>query len=142
MGDHEGGVLRVPARRNQVVLVVPRCLDAVTAARRQLVAAAREAGVGEVDGLRAVASELVANAIVHGGGEPIVRLTLEPRSLLVEVADEAPRGLTFFGASDDAGWGMGLRIVDAVAEEWGMVPETSHKVVWARVRRDEGGPRR
>lgn len=93
----------------------------------------------EVDGdlaydAQLVASEFVTNAVVHGGEEVMLEMHLDGRSLVVAVCDgsgvmPAPRE-----ATDNDESGRGLRIVSALAENWGVdsVPG-GHKRVWARM---------
>ncbi len=57
--------------------------------------------------------ELVNNAYVHGRGRISLRLERTPSGLRVQVSDE---GAPFAKPRR----GMGLRIVDAIAEAWGL----------------------
>ncbi len=86
------------------------------------------------DVARLVISELVTNAISQGEGA--VRVTLEAAdgSLFVEVFDSGHRLPSLDDAPVDATSGRGLRLVDAVCDEWGVREELEGKTVWARVR--------
>ncbi len=81
-----------------------------------------------------VISELVTNAISQGEGA--VRVTLEAGegSLFVEVFDSGHRLPSLDDTPVDATSGRGLRLVDAVCDEWGVREELRGKTVWARVR--------
>ncbi|NEE20564.1 ATP-binding protein [Streptomyces sp. SID7499] len=88
-----------------------------------------------------VITELTANAATHAArrcqGVPEIRLgfLLDPTHLLVTVADadDHPPVFAPTGASLEE-HGRGLRIVDALSEEWGWVPTPpAGKTVWARL---------
>ena len=89
-----------------------------------------------------VASELVGNAVQHtsaaGTGTLDVSWDVDATGVRVCVADssELPPHVRLAGA-DDTG-GRGLRIVDAVSDEWGVERAAHGKRVWAHVpaRRD------
>ena len=75
-------------------------------------------------------SELVANAIQHAGerGDMELTLALDSERLRVEVADPG-HGFTPGPSSkgDEGGWG--LKIVDRLADRWGVEPG-ERTVVW------------
>ncbi|MFI2410798.1 ATP-binding protein [Streptomyces sp. NPDC018947] len=88
-----------------------------------------------------VVTELAANAEAHVSatptdGEPEIRLglALEPGRLMLSVSDPGD-GAPVPTPSDDRDLlehGRGLRIVDALAEDWGWTPRTpTGKTVWA-----------
>jgi hypothetical protein len=93
---------------------------------------------GRHDDVVLVVSELVANALVHGHGSPVLRLraTAEPdgqapAGVRVEVADDSrvlpePRG-------PGAGGGWGLKLVERLAAGWGAVHRGRGKVVWCEL---------
>ena len=74
-----------------------------------------------------VVSELVTNAVCHGGGRPIVRIVGGSGQLLVEVVD------------DGASWpelrtgGWGLQLVALFSESWGVFERAGQKVVWCEL---------
>jgi len=73
--------------------------------------------------------ELVTNAILHAGPAIEVRISRTDRSVHVAVRDggaDPPR------RRDDR---YGLRIVDAFAAQWSMMPTSAGKVVWAVIHR-------
>jgi len=67
-------------------------------------------------------SELVTNAIQHGGADPHekvqVRLASSPERVRVEVFDPGPHGLAPRHRVDEGG-GYGLLLVDRLADDWG-----------------------
>jgi anti-sigma regulatory factor (Ser/Thr protein kinase) len=89
-----------------------------------------------------VVSELVANAVIHGGvsgGDRIeLRVRLGPRSLCVKVFDEgggvdaaAPRRIAEPGTLG----GPGLGIVEHLAADWGHARVDGRTEVWAELPR-------
>jgi anti-sigma regulatory factor (Ser/Thr protein kinase) len=66
-------------------------------------------------------SELVTNALVHGGGTIEIRLSAEDDEVRLEVVDHGPGGTlpaVRRGPPGELG-GWGLRMVDEVADAWG-----------------------
>ncbi|MFW6695619.1 ATP-binding protein [Streptomyces sp. MAR4 CNX-425] len=110
-------------------------------ARRDVAAALAAWGVGQAaicDATQVVA-ELTGNAVRHGrvpGRRFLVRITRGAGRLQVEVDDAASTPPTVMRAPDEAEGGRGLRIVDALADAWGVAPRASGigKTVWAIVR--------
>lgn len=93
----------------------------------------------------AVASELVANAVVHAATEAVLRLELRRDLLTVAVTDgTADRPVLGDPVGPDLRTGgLGLVIVDAICRRWGSTPTTTGgKVVWAVLRTDPGRPER
>jgi anti-sigma regulatory factor (Ser/Thr protein kinase) len=79
-----------------------------------------------------VCTELIANAVEHGGGVGRVRIeVLVGPGVLVEVEDGAPGAELTPGRSRFGGHrGRGLTITAALAD-WGVVRTDSRKTVWA-----------
>jgi serine/threonine-protein kinase RsbW len=78
-----------------------------------------------------LASELATNAVRYGIGDFTVAVVRLDAVLRVEVCDRSPVRPTMApprGDADDGG--RGLRIVDAVALEWGTEPRSAGKAVW------------
>ncbi|MFB9376051.1 SpoIIE family protein phosphatase [Kineococcus gynurae] len=92
-----------------------------------------------LDEAELVLSELVTNAVVHGGGASCLRLRFERGRdrLTLVVQDASPTLPAPRTADEDALGGRGLGIVELVAEEWGVTtvtPAGSGKAVWATLR--------
>ena len=93
-------------------------------------------GEQNADDIRAVASEIVANAVRHGGlGEDDVIILTGTIGDVIRIEVEQPSPVT--GAKvqpniDPAEFGIGLRIVDTVARRWGS-DEGPPGVVWFEV---------
>ncbi|MBO4240830.1 ATP-binding protein [Pseudonocardia alni] len=81
-----------------------------------------------------VATELVANAIDHGGGAQTVPIVVRPPGRVrVEVEDVNPSVALTVGVSRLGRYrGNGLAIIDAVAA-WGVDRTVSGKTVWAEL---------
>ncbi len=80
-----------------------------------------------------VTSELVTNAVRHGGRRVHLRLTLESSQLTLTVSDgSAVLPVMRVVRDHDAGEsGRGMAIVAAVAAQWGVRDRQDGKAVWA-----------
>ncbi|MBO2448062.1 ATP-binding protein [Actinomadura barringtoniae] len=81
-----------------------------------------------------ITAELLGNAIRHGEDVVLLVYVDRERKLNVQVWDPGP-GEPRVGAPEelDEG-GRGLMLVEALADEWGSMPDVlGGKVVWARV---------
>ena len=84
--------------------------------------------------LQLVVSELVTNAIRHGGGAAQLRLLAHGTDLACVVTDHSR--LVPVAAAPDvfSEYGRGLRLVDALCSAWGWLSAgASRKLVWAVV---------
>jgi anti-sigma regulatory factor (Ser/Thr protein kinase) len=105
---------------------VPRARERVIELAAPFVAATRIAD------LRLVISEVITNAVRHGGeGDMVVAVTPKPGYLCVQVTDTgdgfAPRPRAF--EPDDDG-GFGLFLVERLTRRWGLTRENSKTRVW------------
>lgn len=126
-----------------VCLELPCDPDAPGVARRALKEADR---VGEIIGdVMLVASELVTNAVRHSGcsRDQMVRIdaSLEAERVRISVCDPGVSGRSAQARqpSDLADGGMGLRIVDQLADRWGTA-RTRGYCVWAEMTVPEPPP--
>ena len=106
---------------------VPRARERVIALAEPFVAAAR---IGD---LRLVISEVITNAVRHGGeGEMVVAVTPKRGYLCVQVTDTgdgfAPRPRAFEPDDDDGGFGLFL--VERLTRRWGLTRENRNTRVW------------
>lgn len=89
----------------------------------------------QLDGLRepalVVASELVTNAVQHGGPPIDLCVIIRYRVLRIEVSDDSPAMSAMLAARPEGMANHGLRLVEALAQDWGAVPTTRGKTVWA-----------
>jgi anti-sigma regulatory factor (Ser/Thr protein kinase) len=80
-----------------------------------------------------LATELVTNGLVHGGGPLSIAVSLHDDRLHIAVGDSQPRRTPH---RQHRGWsaegGRGLALVEAISETWGVSPTRWHrgKVVW------------
>ncbi len=110
-----------------------------TAARRELADDLRRHGIQAtaIDEIALVASELIGNAIRHAAGpddgDLDVLWTVAPEDVLVSVEDASDELPVPRSAAPNAASGRGLRIVSALADDWGVEPTPHGKRVWARI---------
>ncbi len=113
---------------------VPVDLSAVDGVRTQVVDLAAGWGFSDLEDLEVVTSELVTNAIVHAGSSSVVEVRLVGGDCVeVSVSDTDPEPPVKRIPYEQHTRGLGLHIVDALCEEWGVRQADSGKVVWARV---------
>jgi anti-sigma regulatory factor (Ser/Thr protein kinase) len=90
------------------------------------------------DDVALIVSELVSNSVKHAGANANpasidVNVTVRAGKIRVEVADEGP-GFAIDDARGDArGDGLGLAIVEKLADQWGTGPGRPKFVVWAEL---------
>jgi anti-sigma regulatory factor (Ser/Thr protein kinase) len=105
-----------------------------SSARRLVANALRARGVPEAvfyDTL-SVVTELVANAVTHGGLPVALEVEIEDDLVAVDVADPNPAHPVLpDGASRAAG--RGLHLVQQLVRRWGSEAEDGGKVVWAEL---------
>ncbi|MEU9231805.1 ATP-binding protein [Streptomyces subrutilus] len=113
----------------------PRSRSSVRAARQFVGDTLAEWGVAERrDDIRLCASELAANAVLHGvpqGREFSVRLMRDGGLLWVEVRDSGPGSPVVRQPDVDARTGRGLWLVTALADEFEVRDEAVGKSAWA-----------
>ena len=103
-------------------------------ARALIIRLAHEFGRSDVaDDAALVASELVTNALLHGGGCRDITVVPVGGGLRIEVRDgsRVPPMLGF--PSEESLTGRGLRLVASLADAWGAEMEPDGKVLWAEV---------
>lgn len=77
-----------------------------------------------------VVSELVTNSVRHGSSDGIdVKVSAGNGRIRVEVSDNGPG----FAADAPRGEGLGLAIVERLADRWGMSDERRKFTVWAEL---------
>jgi anti-sigma regulatory factor (Ser/Thr protein kinase) len=80
-------------------------------------------------------SELVTNAAVHTRGMICLTVHADAHRVRIEVEDEGRGRPVQRPATQDQVDGRGLRIVDALATDWGTERRATHKVVWFEIGR-------
>jgi len=84
-------------------------------------------GVAVEDALLIV-TELATNALQHGGGHPVLRLSVGYGHVRIEVLDDDPAPPVRRPAGADGGWGLAL--VERLSLAWGTARRGRGKVVW------------
>jgi anti-sigma regulatory factor (Ser/Thr protein kinase) len=117
---------------NALNSTLPRSPKSVSAARRlvYLNTTALDSQLQEDAAL--MVSELVTNAVRHGIGTIRLRIDLEPDALRFEVSDQGNVALAP-SPTPGAHGGWGLRIVERLADDWGVLDGSTK--VWFRLRR-------
>jgi len=109
---------------------LPRSPHSVSTARRLVDAHSTGLGPQQRQDAALMVSELVTNAVRHGVGTIALHIDAEAAELRVEVADE---GNVEVAPSPTPGahGGWGLRIVDQLADDWGVLVGSTK--VWFRL---------
>ena len=114
---------------------LPPAVDSIARARAIVRSLDPDLGLREdvVGDAELLVSEVVTNAIRHGG--PLIRLnvTVDGRGLEVRVYDGARTMPVPRHPDVDVPNGRGLQIVESVATSWGIVMEATGKTVWFRI---------
>lgn len=123
-------------------LELDHAASAPSLARHGLEAPLRRMGLppGLRDDVRLVASELIANGVLHGAPALALVLVADGRRVRVEVADGSPVLPQLRTYGPDAQSGRGLAVVAATSRAWGCDPTPTGKVVWAELDTAGGAP--
>lgn len=123
--------------RTKYGFTVAAAVDAVPAARRQVIALARDLGLllsdQTLENVELLASEVIANAVLHSDGPCDVAVTRTDERLRVEVTDADPCLPSVVEAGPDDESGRGLLLVNALADAWGTRPEPTGKTTWFEI---------
>lgn len=118
-------------------VALPSEPDSVATARRLVRHVTSSWGGGDLtDTVALLATELVANAVRHGGDDIDIVIRVAEDCVRVEVRDSSDAVPTKRDASDDKESGRGVALVDALSEAWGCDPTVDGKSVWFELRRD------
>ena len=110
-------------------LTLERTVDAPRAAREHMREIAR--GLDRAEDAVLLVSELVTNAVKYGGEGPVeLHLERDDGQLRIAVRDRGGTGPlpVMRDADDEAEGGHGLRLVDVLADRWGV--EHGSTIVW------------
>ncbi|MFI6698167.1 SpoIIE family protein phosphatase [Streptomyces sp. NPDC050509] len=83
-----------------------------------------------VDTAELMVSELVTNAVNHARSRRVGLRLVRTDALLCEVLDDEPAPATLLSAGRSDEFGRGLRVVSALAREWGSSSSAHGKTVW------------
>jgi anti-sigma regulatory factor (Ser/Thr protein kinase) len=117
---------------NELDTVLPRVPESAQTARRLVTAHTTMLRPQQRDDAALMVSELVTNAVRHGIGTIRLRIDLEPDALRFEVSDQGNVALAP-SPTPGAHGGWGLRIVERLADDWGVLDGSTK--VWFRLRR-------
>jgi GAF domain-containing protein/anti-sigma regulatory factor (Ser/Thr protein kinase) len=128
---HDVAPARVGPARS---LPLTRDVDAAAHARRFVIETLRDGGLLELadDAVLAV-SELVTNAVLHGGPPVELRLKPFPGGIRVEVRDGSRITPVRPFATTDTMTGRGIALVEAVSVRWGVDQLADGKTVWCEL---------
>jgi anti-sigma regulatory factor (Ser/Thr protein kinase) len=115
---------------NELIRRLPRSPDSVRAARRLVGVHSATLGGQQREDAALMVSELVTNALQHGIGAITLRIDVDARAVRVEVADEGNVAVSPTPAPGAHG-GWGLRLVDQLADTWGVLEGSTR--VWFRI---------
>lgn len=132
--------LELPAETRSVSLARREVSEYCLGEDCAVVSTGAASAVPDVDLVQVIAlltTELVANAVLHGGGD-VVRLTVDcsPDGVQVTCTDDNPRVPVVRHVDVDATGGRGMALIDRLAHSWGSVRAVRGKQVWFRVVRD------
>lgn len=103
-------------------------------ARRFVREQVRAWGLGtDEDDVALMVSELVTNVGLHARTEALVSVSVRDGCLRVEVTDRSHQPVEVRPHALGAETGRGLRIVDALASDWGVRQTATGKTVWFEV---------
>jgi anti-sigma regulatory factor (Ser/Thr protein kinase) len=81
-------------------------------------------------------SELATNSLTHAESAFQVEIDMTASGISVRVTDTGPGSPLLQSTDPRQPRGRGLRVVDGMSDEWGIVSATNGKTVWFRVDRD------
>jgi anti-sigma regulatory factor (Ser/Thr protein kinase) len=110
-------------------------VDAVPSARGRLSAVLDDWGLdGELrENVLLVGTELLSNAVEHGGAPVQMVVEAHGGGVRVEVHDAAGTAPRPRAPEPWGGRGRGLQLVDSLSADWGWTDEPDGKIVWADV---------
>jgi two-component sensor histidine kinase len=100
--------------------VIAPDMAATSDVRRHVTDACAGLSPDTVDAARLLATELFSNAVRHGAGDIVLVVGREVDALRVEIQDESLDLPVPAAPSPAAEGGMGLRLVSALASDWGV----------------------
>jgi anti-sigma regulatory factor (Ser/Thr protein kinase) len=120
--------------------VLPPRLSSVPAARKWVQDNCRRSpgAVADTTVVALLTTEVVANAVLHGGGEVVVELVLDDGVVQVAVSDGSPEVPVLRRAVPESLGGRGVALMDTLASRWGVQTPArtgsgTGKTVWFEV---------
>ncbi|WP_406011041.1 ATP-binding protein [Streptomyces sp. NBC_00637] len=91
---------------------------------------------GMIQTAELLVSELITNAIRHGAGPPLIRLTWNGRLLRIAVSDDSDLRPRIRAAKNTEPGGFGMQLLERLAQCWGVSARHPGKTVWAELSLD------
>ena len=127
--------MSVQASRRSADLPLPPVAKSPSDARAFVAERLSAWGLEDDGAVSLAVSELVTNGLLHARTPMTLTVAAEEGEVVrLEVTDgsvQQPRGRRF---TVESGTGRGLRLLDSLSEEWGVVPRDGGKTVWCRIR--------
>jgi anti-sigma regulatory factor (Ser/Thr protein kinase) len=125
----------VPAVLKRKMLIVSDAASCAAVTRRQLGQILTDWGCSEdlVDDAKLVATELVTNGMLHGGGCTSLAAIFDGHLLRLEVGDRGGAIPQEHHYDDEAATGRGLNLIAALSSSWGWEIQVAGKIVWAEI---------
>jgi anti-sigma regulatory factor (Ser/Thr protein kinase) len=95
-----------------------------------------DAPVAAQDAAALMVSELATNCVKHAHSDFELTVESEAGGIRVEVRDASSGQPTLRSAAPHELSGRGLRIIESMADEWGVTPAAPGKTVWFTLPRD------
>jgi CheY-like chemotaxis protein len=116
------------------VLDAPRDVFAGAKARALVRDVVRDWGLAAIsDDAALVVTELVTNAVTHGGSVFRLQLSRTPVAFRIEVVDDGEGTPEPQPQDTEAEGGRGIMLVDAMSSSWGVENAPRGKLVWAEI---------
>lgn len=114
---------------------MPAVPASVRAARRFVTEVLADLPPDCLERLELMVSELATNCVLHAGGDFVIMVHRDRRDVRVEVTDAGDGEVRVRSPRATDPHGRGLRIVEALADEWGIAPAQSPpgNRVWLRM---------
>jgi anti-sigma regulatory factor (Ser/Thr protein kinase) len=77
-------------------------------------------------------SEVVTNAVMHAGTAIDLVVRTVQGCIQIESSDQGDQTPVVLNPASDDGRGRGMKIIDALSQEWGVTPTARGKTVWFR----------
>ena len=119
---------------NRAGPVLPPTASSVAAARRFVEEVLSAAGLEEPGWTATqLVSELATNAVIHARTEFVVEVSQTDHTVRVEVHDFSPAVPAQRRYGEESTTGRGLRLVDTMAGQWGVLKHGKGKTVWFEI---------
>ncbi|MFJ7768013.1 ATP-binding protein [Streptomyces sp. NPDC097107] len=128
---------RCNPERPMYEFTVAAAVEVVPSARRQVAVLVGTLGLSISDEtpetVELLASEVIANAVLYSAAPCDVAVTRTDERLRVEVTDTDPSLPSAVEAGPNDERGRGLLLVDALADAWGVQPDSPGKTTWFEI---------